>query len=57
MHTDGSILMHRNSLDIAIPAAPAPFITTFKSEIFLPKILQLLIIPANATIAVPCWSS
>ena len=39
---------------VAIPAAPAPFITSVISDIFLPATLAAFIIAALATIAVPC---
>ena len=43
---------------MAIPAAPAPFITISKSSIFLFSINFIEFIMAAATIiAVPCWSS
>ena len=41
----------------AIPAAPAPLMTTLMSLIFLPLISIALISPALDIIAVPCWSS
>ena len=45
------------SFAIATPAAPAPLITTFKSEGSFLIIFKAFIIPAKTTIAVPCWSS
>ena len=47
----------RRSFVIAIPAEPAPLTTTWQSSLVLPVTLSPLIIPANTTIAVPCWSS
>ena len=47
----------RSNLVMATPALPAPLITTRHSSFFLPVILRPLIIPANTTMAVPCWSS
>ena len=44
-------------LAMAMPAAPAPFITTLISSIFLPVIFRALSKPAATMIAVPCWSS
>ncbi len=38
----------------AIPAAPAPFTTIFKSFNYLPVILHVFMSPARTTIAVPC---
>ncbi len=46
-----------SSLQTAIPAAPAPFITTRSSDASFPTILRALIIAAHTTMAVPCWSS
>ena len=57
VQTDLSISWHINNLEIANPAAPAPLMTTLSSPMFLFKSLHALIIPANTTIAVPCWSS
>ena len=42
---------------MAIPAAPAPLMTTFSSFNCLPTSFAELINPANTTTAVPCWSS
>ena len=42
------------SLQIAVPAEPAPLITTFKFSNFLLTILRAFIIPDKTTIAVPC---
>ena len=42
---------------IAIPAAPAPLVTTLISSSFLPTTLRALSIAARVTTAVPCWSS
>ena len=42
---------------IAIPAAPAPLVTTLISSSFLPVSLRALSIAARHTTAVPCWSS
>ena len=42
---------------IARPEAPAPFITTFISSIFLPATFNAFNNAAPPTIAVPCWSS
>ena len=47
----------RRSLQIAVPAEPAPFITTFKSVKFFFTTFNALIIPERTTTAVPCWSS
>ena len=46
-----------SSLMIAVPAAPAPLVTTLMSSMFLPTILRALRRPASVTTAVPCWSS
>ena len=40
-----------------IPAAPAPLTTTRRSSSLLPAIFAAFISPAEAIIAVPCWSS
>ena len=45
------------SFAIAIPAEPAPLITTVASSTFLPTHLSAFISAAEQTIAVPCWSS
>ena len=42
---------------IAIPAAPAPEVTTFTSSNFFPVNFNALINAAAVTTAVPCWSS
>ena len=42
---------------MAIPAAPAPFITTFMSSFFFPASFKAFVSAAVITIAVPCWSS
>ena len=47
----------RRCFAIAIPAAPAPFITTLISSSFLWTSLSELIRPAATITAVPCWSS
>ena len=39
---------------MAVPAAPAPVITTLISEIFLFTTLKALVKAAKTTIAVPC---
>jgi hypothetical protein len=39
---------------MVMPAAPAPFITTLESPIFLLATFKALINPPNTTIAVPC---
>ncbi len=39
---------------MAVPAAPAPFTTTFTSSIFLLTTFRAFITPARTTIAVPC---
>ncbi len=39
------------------PAAPAPVMTTLQSESLRPVTSQALIRPAEAMMAVPCWSS
>ena len=44
-------------LAIAIPAAPAPFITTVSSLSAFPVTLLAFISAADTTTAVPCWSS
>ena len=41
----------------AIPAAPAPLVASFTSEIFFPTTNRALRIAAPTIIAVPCWSS
>ena len=46
-----------SSLMIAIPAAPAPEVTTLISSIFFPTTFSALSIAAIVTTAVPCWSS
>lgn len=46
--------IHFNILIIAIPAAPAPFTTTFKSEKSFLTTFAAFIKPARTTIAVPC---
>ena len=46
-----------SSLAEAILPAPAPEKTILTSPIFLPTTCSELIIDANTTIAVPCWSS
>ncbi|MNI17873.1 hypothetical protein D3C73_712630 [compost metagenome] len=46
-----------NNLHIAVPAAPAPFITIFKSLRSFFTIFKAFNKPAKVTIAVPCWSS
>ena len=45
------------SLEIAVPAAPAPLITIVISLIFLFTNFSELVKAANTTMAVPCWSS
>ncbi|CRI74706.1 Uncharacterised protein [Chlamydia trachomatis] len=47
----------RSRRAIAVPAAPAPFMTTFTSSIFLPTTSRAPRSAARAAIAVPCWSS
>ena len=42
---------------MAIPAEPAPFTTTLQCSFSFPVSLSALMIPANTTMAVPCWSS
>ena len=42
---------------MAIPAAPAPEVTTLISSRFLPTSFNALIRAAAVTTAVPCWSS
>ena len=49
--------MFKRNLAIAIPAAPAPFITALISPSFLFTILSAFMRAAAVTIAVPCWSS
>ena len=46
-----------SSLRMAVPAAPAPDITTRTSSIFLPTTRSALVSAASTTMAVPCWSS
>ena len=46
-----------SSLMIALPAAPAPDITTLISSIFLPVNFSAFSSAAAVTTAVPCWSS
>ena len=46
-----------SSLMMAMPAAPAPLVTTLTSSSFLPTTFRALIRPARVTTAVPCWSS
>ena len=48
---------HLNNLAMAIPAAPAPLMTTFSSFNRFPASFAEFINPANTTTAVPCWSS
>ena len=45
------------SLQMEIPAAPAPLMTALQSSHFRPVSLNALISPAHTTTAVPCWSS
>ena len=47
----------RRSLAIAMPALPAPLITTRQSSFFFPVTFRALMMPARTTMAVPCWSS
>ena len=47
----------RSSFAIAVPAAPAPLITTLMSSIFLLTTFRAPSSAARAAIAVPCWSS
>ena len=47
----------KRCLAMAMPAAPAPFITTLISSNFLPTSFKALISPAATITAVPCWSS
>ena len=47
----------KSSLQIAVPAAPAPDIATTQSSGFLPVSLSAFLIPESTTTAVPCWSS
>ena len=49
--------MHKSIRAIAIPAAPLPLTTTFKSSKSLPTTLHAFFKAAETTIAVPCWSS
>jgi hypothetical protein len=42
---------------MAVPAAHNPFTTIFTSVLFFQTTFKPLIIQANVTIAVPCWSS
>ena len=42
---------------LAVPAAPAPLMTTVSSSIRFPEIRHAFSMAALATIAVPCWSS
>ena len=55
--TTSPIPSSRRSLQMEIPADPAPLMTTFASENFFPTSLRALVSPADTTIAVPCWSS
>ena len=41
----------------AVPAAPAPITTIFRSSAFLPTTFRELMRAAVVTTAVPCWSS
>ena len=43
-----------SSFMIAVPAAPAPIVTTLQSARFLPVTFIALISPASVTTAVPC---
>ena len=42
---------------MAMPAAPAPLMTTRQFSFFFSTIFNALMIPAVTTMAVPCWSS
>lgn len=42
---------------MAIPAAPAPLVTTLISSIFFPTSRSVFNSPARVMTAVPCWSS
>ena len=55
--TTSPIPSSRRSLQIEIPADPAPLMTTLASENFLFTSLSALVSPADTMIAVPCWSS
>ncbi len=46
-----------SSLMMAMPAAPAPLVTTRISPIFLPVSFSAFSSAARVTTAVPCWSS
>ena len=46
-----------NNFATAVPAAPAPLITIFKSDGFFFTIFNAFVSAASTTIAVPCWSS
>ncbi len=47
----------RRSLAVAVPAAPAPLITTLQSSAFFPTTFRAFLSAARTTTAVPCWSS
>ena len=49
--------MDHSSLKMAVPAAPAPDMTSFTSLSFLPTIFSALVSAAATMMAVPCWSS
>ena len=46
-----------SSFTMAIPAAPAPQVTTRMSSISLPTSFRALVRAESTTTAVPCWSS
>ena len=46
-----------SSLQMAIAAAPAPFITTRTVSFRFPTTFRALVRPASVMTAVPCWSS
>ena len=49
--------MDHSSFKMAVPAAPAPDITTFTSSSRLPTSFSALSSAAATMMAVPCWSS